>query len=75
MSATCCGVKPMPAELGDDRGHQLAVLREVGELGEVEVVGGEEDREEGQQHRDAADHGVDEELGRGRWRCAGRPRA
>ena len=45
----CSGVKPMPGEFVDDRGHELAVPREGGELDEVEVVGGQEDGEEGQQ--------------------------
>ena len=55
----------VPGELGDDGGHELAGLRECGEVDEVEFVGREEDGEEGQQHGDAADHGVDEELGGG----------
>ena len=53
----------MPGEVGDDGRHELVVLRERGEVDEVEFVSREEDGEEGQQHGDRADHGVDEELG------------
>jgi hypothetical protein len=56
------GSDAAPGKLAGDRGHQLTMLRECGEGGEVEAVGGEEECQEGQQQADAADHGVDQKL-------------
>jgi len=55
----------MPSELRDHRGHQRTILRQGCELGEIECFGGEEDSQERQQHRHAANHGVHQELHRG----------
>ncbi len=52
----------VPAKLRDDGRHQLTLLRERREFDEIEFSCRKKDGEEGQQHRDAADHGVNQEL-------------
>src|ERR1039458_1682303 len=56
---------PGPVEILRQGGSQLTGLPQIRELHKVELAGGEENRQESQQQRYAADHRVQEELRRG----------
>jgi hypothetical protein len=52
--------------LSDKRASQRTIAAHLREFDEIHFAGREEDGEERQQHRHAADHGIDEELRRRR---------